>query len=143
MGETKAIHLDSQCTEQPRAGTTCTKAKYERPDGWGGVVWQHPANDWGDRPGGYNLTGAVKLTFWARGQSGGEKIKFGFGTLGPEKKYHDSAKGEIEVTLTNEWKQYSIDLKGKDMRRIKTGFFWSLAGQGKPLAFYLDGVQYQ
>lgn len=143
MGEIKAIRLDSQCPEQPRVGTTSTKAEYDRADGWGGVVWQNPANDWGDRPGGYDLTGAVKLAFWARGQSGGEKVKFGFGALSPEKKYHDSAKGEIEATLTKKWKQYSIDLKGKDLHRIKTGFLWLVAGQGKPIVFYLDGVQYQ
>jgi hypothetical protein len=51
-------------------------------DQWGGVVWQHPANDWGDANGGFNLTGAKKLTFWARGEKGGEKVSFEFGLLG-------------------------------------------------------------
>ena len=26
---------------------------YQDREGWAGVVWQHPANDWGDRAGGW------------------------------------------------------------------------------------------
>ena len=47
------------------------------------------------------------------------------------------------MALTREWAQYSIDLTGKDLSRIKTGFGWTLAGQGKPLTFYLDDVKYE
>ena len=89
------------------------------------------------------MTGAEQLSFWARGQEGGEKVKFGFGLIGIEKKYHDSSRGEIEVTLTREWKQYRIDLSEKELTRIKSGFVWSVAGQGKPLTFYLDEVEYK
>jgi hypothetical protein len=44
---------------------------------------------------------------------------------------------------SKEWKQYTIDLNERDLGRIKSGFFWSLAGQGKPLTFYLDDIQYK
>lgn len=61
-----------------------------------------------------------------------------------DKPYHDTAKGEIEkVHLTTEWKPYSIDLAGKDLSRIVTGFAWVVAGQGKPVTFYLDDVRYE
>ena len=46
------------------------KVKYKAPGNWTGIAWQNPANDWGDLPGGYDLTGAKKLTFWARGEFG-------------------------------------------------------------------------
>jgi hypothetical protein len=44
--------------------------------GWSGIYWQQPANNWGDIPGdtGFDLRGASRLTFWARGEKGGEKI---------------------------------------------------------------------
>lgn len=142
MGDHGAITMDDKCTDRPRDGGTCIKASFGKADGWGGVVWQHPDNDWGDRPGGFDIEGARSLAFWARGAGGGEKVKFGFGMIGADKKYHDSAKGEMEVTLTRDWKRYTIDLSGKDMTRIKSGFYWVVGGAGKPIAFYLDDVSY-
>jgi len=29
--------------------------------GWSGIYWQHPANNWGDKKGGYSLVGAKSL----------------------------------------------------------------------------------
>jgi len=37
----------------------------------------------------------------------------------------------------------SIDLSGKDLSRIKTGFVWIATGQGAPIDFYLDDIQYE
>jgi hypothetical protein len=36
-----------------------------------------------------------------------------------------------------------IDLEGKDLTRIKTGFVWTLAGQGAPVVFYLDDIRFE
>jgi hypothetical protein len=47
------------------------------------------------------------------------------------------------VTLTREWKEYTIDLRGKDLTRIKSGFGSSLAGQGRPVIIYLDDVRFE
>ena len=47
------------------------------------------------------------------------------------------------MDLTKDWKQYSIDLAGKDLSCIKTGFGWSLRGAGKLVTFYLDDIQYE
>jgi len=58
MGNQAAIKMDVNCTEKPHSGTTCLKVRYTAPGDWGGVVWQDPANDWGDKPGGWDLTGA-------------------------------------------------------------------------------------
>lgn len=143
MGNISAIHLNDQCAENPHSGAACIKLEYTAATGWAGIVWLDPPNDWGDRDGGYDLTGATKLTFWACGGAGGEKVEFYFGTIKSDKPFPDSDTGRIAVTLTREWKQYSIDLSGKNLARIKTGFGWSLAGQGKPVAFYLDDIQYE
>ncbi|HEY1066613.1 MAG TPA: hypothetical protein VGE52_10905, partial [Pirellulales bacterium] len=145
MGNAQAIKLDPASADQPHSGQTCVKVDYKVGDAWGGVVWQSPEGDWGDKAGGWNLTGAKKLTFWARGAAGGETVSFQFGLLKPgEKKFADSGSGTLDkVVLTNEWKQYEIDLAGKDLSRIKTGFVWTVAGQGRPITFYLDQVQYE
>jgi hypothetical protein len=144
MGNTGAIKMDDACTETPHTGKTCIKVQYTARDNWGGVVWQDPANDWGDLPGGANLTGASKLTFWARGEKGGEKVTFICGLIKNDKPYHDTALTQIpDVILTQSWKQYTIDLKGKDLTRIKTGFAWTLAASGQPVTFYLDDIKYE
>ena len=48
-----------------------------------------------------------------------------------------------ELRLTDEWRRYRVEIGDDvDMQRIKTGFFWSLAGQGGPTTFYLDDIRY-
>lgn len=144
MGNTAAIKMDVASTVSPHSGKTCLKVEYTASDNWGGVVWQSPADDWGDKPGGWNLTGARKLTFWARGDKGGEKVGFLYGLIGNDKTYHDSSTGKLEgVVLTKDWKQYSIDLAGKNLSQIKTGFAWTLASTGQPITFYLDDIRYE
>jgi hypothetical protein len=144
MGETKQIALAEDCDLKPHGGRTCIRAEYRSAEGWGGVVWQHPGNNWGDKPGGWNLSGATRLTFWARGEKGNETVTFQFGLLGADKRYSDTARGQVEkARLTADWKQYSIDLSGLDLSRVMTGFAWVVAGQGEPVIFYLDDVRYE
>ncbi|HXC98258.1 MAG TPA: hypothetical protein VN048_02875 [Verrucomicrobiae bacterium] len=144
MGNFEDVKMEEGCSASPHGGKTCLRFEYNCSDDWAGVVWQDPGNDWGDRPGGWNLTGATKLTFWARGENGGETVTFKFGILGTDRKYFDSAGNELDdIKLTTDWKQYSIDLAGKDLTRIKTGFTWTLAGQGRPVIFYLDDIRFE
>ncbi len=142
MGNTGAIALETS-TDNPHSGKSALKAQYNATDNWGGVVWQSPVNDWGDAPGGWDLSGAKKLTFWARGAQGGEKVEFGYGVLDRDKKYYDTAKGKLTATLTNAWKQYEIPIGDVDLSRIKTGFYWTAAGAGAPVTFYLDDIRWE
>ncbi|MDB5343160.1 MAG: hypothetical protein JWP89_1537 [Schlesneria sp.] len=144
MGNAKAMKLDEENKTNPHSGTTCLKFDFAANDGWGGIVWQSPPNDWGDKPGGWDLTGAKSLTFWARGDKGGEIVSFQIGILGSDKKFSDSANAKLDsVALTSEWKQYRIDLSGKNLSRIKTGFVINVANPGKPLSVYLDDITYE
>ncbi len=144
MGSTDAIEMTLDSADNPRSGKTCLQVEYQAADNWGGVVWQSPPNDWkGEKPGGLDLTGATELEFWARGAKGGEVVSFVIGVIEGDADYVDSAKGEIkEVRLTSEWQKLRIPLGGRDLSRIKTGFGWSLAGQGAPVTFYLDDIRY-
>lgn len=144
MGNAAAIRLDPACEERPFAGKTCLRCEFGSATEWGGVVWQDPPDDWGDRAGGWDVSGATRLAFRVRGARGGEVVSFEFGLIGPEKPSHDSARRALkDLTLTDEWAEYSIPLAGLDLSRIKTGFSWVVAGQGAPVVFYLDDVRYE
>ncbi len=144
MGGYDALTVDPESSVSPHSGETCMEVLYDAPGMWVGVAWQHPANDWGELPGGYDLTGAKKLTFWARGKEGGEKLDFGVGLLGSDTEYPDTAKAELKgVKLKKEWKRYSIDLEDEDLTRVKTPFVWTLAGRGRPVTFYLDDIRFE
>ena len=144
MGNVGAIKMDPLWSVGPHSGKTCLKVSYTASSKWGGVVWQNPANNWGDKPGGWNLTGAKTLTFWARGDRGGEVVTFLFGLVGKDKPNADTGSGKLDsVALTKQWKKYAIDLKGKNLSHIVTGFAWTLGAPGHPETFYLDDVKYQ
>jgi hypothetical protein len=111
--------------------------------GWAGAVWQNPANSWGAFDGGYNLTPAGAITFWARGEKGGEIVVFSFG--GTSGTYPDSdslSTGPME--LGGEWMQYVMDLSGADLRYISAGFGFSVSQDMNPqgCTFYLDDIRY-
>lgn len=140
MGSTDKLKMDEASTENPKIGKECTKVTFAGESGWAGVVWQHPAGDWGDAPGGFDLTGASKLTFWARGKSGGEKVTLGIGNISKPKIYHDTFTDKKELTLTREWQQFEIDLSGKDLTRIKSALYFTTASEGQGLTFFLDEI---
>jgi len=144
MGNTKAMKLDEACGIEPRSGKTCLQFRYQASEGWGGIVWQSPPQDWGDKPGGWNLQGARRLTFWARGETGNETATFQFGILGEGKRFRDTGRGELkDVKLSTQWQQYEIPLSGQSLDRIKTGFVITVASPGTPLTIYVDDVSYQ
>ena len=144
MGNADSVAMKLDCKDNPFNGASCIRAEYKSTSAWGGVLWQSPAEDWdGKLPGGANLSGATALEFRVRGAKGGEKVNFVFGVLDGAQPFRDTAKGELnDVILTKEWKKLTMPLRGLDLRRIKTGFGWSLAGQAAPVTFYLDDIRY-
>lgn len=144
MGSNVAnLSADDTCGENPHSGAYCMKVKWSDPDGWAGINWQSPANDWGDAAGGANVTGAKYLQFWARGLLGDEKVSFHMGGIGPDRAFPDSGKaGRKDIILTDQWKRYRINLEGVDLSCIKTGFGFSFGGEGSVKTFFLDDVEY-
>ena len=142
MGNTGAMKVDDKCSEKPHSGETCMKIEYSANGNWAGIFWQSPANDWGDKPGGANLSKAATLVFWARGEKGGEKVSFFMGGI-KNKAFSDTANRKLEnVVLKKSWTRYRIPLDGEDLSQIKTGFGFNFGGQGRPFAFYLDDIEY-
>jgi hypothetical protein len=149
MGDYSDVKIDTACFENPHTGTTCIKITYSNAVSngarWVGMYWQSPANNWGDRKGGFDLTGATKLTLWARGANGGERIEE-FKMGGITGLYADSDIAGIgPVLLTTDWQKYEIDLKGKDLSYISGGFCWGTNIDVNPdgATFYIDDIKYE
>lgn len=149
MGDVADITFDDAWQENPQSGRTCIKVAYSSAasggNRWAGLYWQSSANNWGKKKSGFDLTGATKLTFWARGEKGGERIEeFKMGGITGD--YPDSdASGINGVILTKEWKQYTIDLGGKDLSYVSGGFCWATNLDVNPegCTFYLDDIIYE
>ena len=149
MGDYSDIGVNPLCRENPHSGKTCFKVIYRNGQSqharWVGVAWQNPAYNWGYRAdGGFNLQGASKLVFWARGQKGGEKIQLvKVGGTGGEYKDSDEVKMG-PVTLSSEWKQYEMDLRGKDLSSVSCGFSFVMTHEANKdgAVFYLDDIYY-
>ncbi|MEL6301672.1 MAG: glycoside hydrolase family 2 TIM barrel-domain containing protein [Pseudomonadota bacterium] len=143
MGTTDALTLDPHSTRNVKTGDRSLRIRYESKFGWAAVAWQHPANDWGEVEGGFDLTGARKLELWARGEYGGERVKFGVGLIGEDMPFPDSTIAEIKnIELTDQWTRYEIPLRRRDLSQIKTGFVFALEGRSSPVTFYLDQIRY-
>ena len=143
MGSIDSLTLDGNHTENPQAGRACIRLRYTGEFGWVGVAWQHPENNWGEQDGGHDLTGATHLELWARGEYGGERVRFGVGLLGKDTTHPDSGMASVDgITLKQEWRRYRIPLKKVDLSSIKTGFVVTLSGQRRPVTVYLDSIRF-
>jgi hypothetical protein len=148
LGDYDAIRRFSW-EDNPHSGKNCLRFRYTgrtpQGAGWVGVYWLNPVNNWGDVKGGFDLTGAKKLSFWARGEKGGETIvRFGMG--GISGRFPDSDKAEIgPIVLTRNWDEYIIDLAGKDLSYISGGFYWMTDKNSNPdgAILYLDDIRYE
>jgi hypothetical protein len=143
MGEIASIGMEGRSGGHLPGQSGSLEVTFRTTHGWGGVVWQDPPNDWGTRPGGWDLSRATRLAFWARGARGGEHVTFGYGLIGIDKRFHDSALDRLEITLGREWKRYVVDLANHDLSCIKSGFLWTVQAQPAPLTFFLDDVRYE
>ncbi len=143
--------IDELSTDNPHSGETCIRISYSpSPAQWGGIYWQFPVNNWGKYPG-YDFSNSlarydsVKLSFWAKGKEGGEKVEFKTGGINdPTLDYLDSY-GPIStgvITLTNEWKGCSLNLTGKDLSMVIGGFCWVTNYNQNPngSTIYLDEI---
>ncbi|MBF0504159.1 MAG: hypothetical protein HQL14_03555 [Candidatus Omnitrophica bacterium] len=150
MPDGRCVQINDVWIENCGGNRSCIQAKFDRDctatsSGWAGVYWLEPANNWGEVKGGFNLAGAHKLVFWARGEKGGEVVTFKMGGVGMGHPYPDSDSATKEsVALTQDWKEYSIDLTGKNLSHIIGGFAW--VGTAKEnqsnITFYLANIYY-
>jgi hypothetical protein len=149
MGATWAISMMKFSRNNPHSAPDCIMIRYnsfQDTIGWTGIYWQYPDNNWGTQKG-YNLSGYSKLTFWARGEEGGEICYFSVGGINGGQ-YEDSinpAKSTGSVRLTKEWKKYSINLENENLSHIIGGFCYVVVKDQNPggSTIYLDDIYYE
>ena len=143
MGNVDDLSLDGADAEGAAVGEAGIRIQYTGRYGWAGIAWQHPANNWGDQEGGFDLSGATELQLLARGEYGGESVSFGVGLLGNDTANPDSGQAKIDnIKLTDEWQRFRIPLGELDLTSIKTGFVVTVQGRSTPVTIYLDEIRY-
>lgn len=148
MGCTHGIKVDENDTSNPHSGSSAIKITFNPcSPGFGGIYWwDPPEGNWCQKPGGFDLTGWTKLTFWARGSKGGESVEFKVGGL--HKANGDPCDSMLQpqttypFSLTNEWTQYTISLYGEALDHIAGGFVW-VTDSTTPITFYLDDIKFE
>jgi hypothetical protein len=145
-------------------GDTCIQAAFNATGhNWGGWYFMNgvmsagatePTPNWGDvANAGVDLSNAKQLSFWARGETGGEVLEFIALGLGRDanngqalKPYPDSAQQlKLKVSLTQQWQQYTLDTSASHLNYVIGGFGWVTNAQdtkGNKSVFYLDEIQY-
>ena len=150
MGCWQGIEIDQEDQSQPQSGTTSIRITYahkpECAQQWTGIYWwDPPGSRWCDKPGGFDLTGWTRLTFWARGEKEGQVAEFQVGGLETDNgQACDSlqpARTTYPLQLSTRWTQYSISLYGRDLSRIAGGFVWVTSAEETTI--YLDEIRFE
>ena len=148
MGDYGDIKINQKFSKFKYKGTHCMKVSYsarrKQGAGWGGIYWQNPPNNWGTQKGGYDLRGATKVIFFARGHKGRETIEFKVGGITGQYSDSSSATSGI-IELKARWKRYVISLQSMDLSYIGGGFCVVFAAHANPegAVFYLDEIRYE
>jgi hypothetical protein len=143
MGNYKAMVVDVKNTSEVYSGTTALKISYDQDYDWYGFGMVDPANNWGDILGGYDISGATKFSFWAKANKKNVNATVGFGLIGSDKPYPDTAKKSIKVKLGTKWKKHTIKLKKLDLSCIRSGLTIFSQSYGSPQDIYIDDVVFE
>lgn len=158
--------MNENWQENPYSGSSCIRCEQITHEGdWGGWLFLNgylpegsnvpELNDGTVDGQGLDLSGAERLTFFARGEKGGEQVEFftcGFGYNSEWNAqvvpFPDSSmkRSTGVVTLTQEWTQFSIDLSSADMSSIVCGFGYVLKGNvpsDREKVCYLDEIRFE
>jgi hypothetical protein len=143
MGDGKNIIMKKNYKDSTRPDSLCTKTSYTAGDsGWGGVYWQYPANNWCKQKGkDFSKSGYKRITFYIKGEKGGEEVKFKAGQDCGDSFVSD----ELTRRLTKTWKKETIDLGGKNLSNVTGAFCWTVDSKANDgvVTFYIDDVQFE
>ena len=155
MGATSGgVAMDEFFDHDCHSGSTCIQCSFRTTGGehyvpWGGYYFlngvshgrsHRPKVNWGTfARAGLDLRGATNISFWARGERGGERVKFfalgvgwDFERASPEfaVQFPDSAyKVSRVVSLTTSWKQFRLSVRPVALRQALRPFH-NLLGYG-------------
>lgn len=114
-------------------------------NGYGGVYWQYPPNNWGATEG-KDLSGYEKVSFYVASP---DKASINFIAGGvadsslPHKDRFKKVSGFRE--LGPEWQKIDIDLKGSDLTSVIGALAWTTNRDNnpRPVKFYIRDIVYE
>ena len=145
-GETANIKDEPLCPEPRPAGGrgTCHRFTWSpgSGQGWAGVYWQYPENNWGSMDGFRLPAGARAVSFLAWGASGGEVVDFFVGIADATADGFQQKLAAVALTATP--KQYTIQVSRADQSLVVGGFGWAAGAGDKttPVVFYVDDIHW-
>jgi hypothetical protein len=145
------VKFNGAYDKDPNTAPTCIQISYTfGPKGWAGIYWQNKPDNWGDLPGNdYSKKGFKKIVFFAKGQNGDEVVEFKAGGINDTKKpYHDSFEETLgRVTLSKDWKKYTIDVSSANLSSVIGGFCWVASrdfnSSHKTIIFQIDNIYFE
>jgi hypothetical protein len=136
----------------PRTGSTAIRIEYtpRGPQRFAGIYFQCPENNWGTVQGaGLNLSRARQVQFWARASAPG-RAEFkvggiGRGTASFPDSFDATPTNPVVVEIGTDWRQYTIDLSGRDLTRVIGGFMFVTNTTQNPsgISVFLDDIVWQ
>lgn len=147
MGDINDMRFTDKWLTAPKSDKTCIRIEYSgkrsNSQGWAGIYWQNPAMNWGNMKGGFDISGAKTVSFWARGEKGDEVAEFKIGGIKGE--YRDTASASTgQLTMTTNWKRYGIDLSSYDLSTVIGGFcvVFDKLQNPKGCVIFIDDIAY-
>jgi hypothetical protein len=111
-------------------------------EAWAGVFWTFGDGNW-DLPGIKIASGAKKISFYAKADAA-VILKFAAGMADKSDAFNVESD---PITLTTEWKQYSLSLAGIEYNTVNGAFAWTIDNMAQtskaPFKFYIDDIQWQ
>jgi hypothetical protein len=126
--DTKYLSFRHEGSTVDGKAVTVIRIEYRQgPKGWAGIYWQYPDGNWGKKPG-KSLLGAKRISFYAKGERGGEIVEFKSGGI-TDYRYRDSFEKSLgKQPLSSSWTKYVIDLSKENLSSVIGAFAWVAAG---------------
>lgn len=135
------VEMGNDCPERAAgAAGNCHDVTWNPGEqGFAGVFWQYPENNFGDLPGLDLPAGATGVSFKAWGANGGEVVKFIAGISDADGFERDTG----DITLGQEPTSYAIDLRCVEYTDVTGAFGWVAGGATEQVKFYIDEITWE
>jgi hypothetical protein len=118
---------------------------------WAGVYWQHPANNWGSRPGRVLEPGATRVRFMAASNTPDLPVQFIAGGIRDRQKtFADRFRVTSFELLSTDWQEFTLDLSGQSVESVIGAFAWVATfpagtdrATAEPILVHLDDVVWE
>jgi len=148
VGANRRFKLETTSAADAHSPPDAWKISFESRGGFGGFCWKNRAGNEGEAAGdNLSAAGYRRITFWAKGEKGGEVAEFRAGGLGNVKTRHrdslDVSAGKIKLNAG--WHEYSMYVIDADLSSVMTPFCVLLYREDNAdgAVVYVDDIEYR